>query len=202
MSRLILFKLSAVLAVTGAFVLSSAGQAVEAKVPREKITRLSVAMKPVNGTKGREAFRGRVLIRTPAFTWHHQNRDASPVANFTTAAARFCRAQVRISTAAVATNRDAERQVDLATRYARRTIAEGARSRGAFRVVEVSPREDRAFLGVAAIRVATKRWLHLRLSASLNGTCTDADLREGSFRSELTRLLRTARSEVGIVART
>jgi hypothetical protein len=49
--------------------------------------------------------------------------------------------------------------------------------------------------GIAVVRLAPRRFLHVRAFADFRGTCTEADRREGVVADAFCRLLRTARVE-------
>ena len=188
------------LAIVGALAVAPA--AAGAAAPR--ITRISLGAERVDGAGG-EGLRGRALIETPR-SWRHINRDAAPTAHFTARSGAGCAAKVDVSGRAVATRASARAQARQATRSPAAVIGEGSRPRGAWRAVQLAPSQDRTgesppdVYGIAVVRIARRRFVHVRAFALFDPACTDRQIRSGPVARALNRLLHRARVEARIVA--
>jgi hypothetical protein len=173
---------------------------------RVAVTRISLQGKAVNGAL--EALRGRVLIRTPVRAFRRTNRDASPSARFIATATRSCEARVIVGTRAVATRQGPVTQTRRPVKGTDAVLlGSGRRPGGAWSLIEIpaidpgtyEPTGDRRLYGLAAVRLATRRWIHVRAFADFRGSCTERDTRNEAVAKALRRLLRAARVEARTV---
>jgi hypothetical protein len=191
-------------AATIAIVAALAAVPAAAGAAAPRITRIWLGER-VDGTRGAEGLRGRALIETPR-AWRHINHDAAPTAHFTARSGAGCAAKVDVSGRAVATRANARAQARQATRSPAAVIGEGSRPRGAWRAVQLAPSQDRTgesppdVYGIAVVRIARRRFVHVRAFALFDPACTTSQIRSGPVASALNRLLRRARVEARIVA--
>lgn len=167
----------------------------------DQITRLSLTRTLVNGTRGRQQVRGGVLIRTPSADWRRSSRDASRSARFNVRVNATCQGSALVTNRAVATSAGALSQARRATNIAITELSERSRSRGALRLVEIAPRDDqRQLYGIAVVKLAPSRYLHVGSFLMLDRSCTDDALRN-EMAPTVSRLLRTARVQARVTQR-
>lgn len=194
---------TAVAALTG----TSATPAASGDAKGEQVTRISLARLSVNGAG--EGVRGRILVRTPVASFTRTSNDTAPTARFEARVSCECRAQVVVSKRAVATREGAVAQALRPTSAVDAVIASVRRRDRAWRLVEyrrVDPdtyetTERRRLYGLAVVRIAKRRWMHVRAFADFGTSCSEDDRRRGAAAKALDRLLATARVEASIVPR-
>ena len=191
-------------AATTAIVAALAAVPAAAGAAAPRITRIWLGGEHVDGTSD-EGLQGRVLITTPR-SWRHINRDAAPTAHFTARSGAGCAVKVDVSARAVATREGARAQARRSTRPLAAVLGDGSRPRGAWRNVQLAPSQDDAgesppeMYGIAVIRIARRRFVHVRAFALFDPACTTSQIRSGPVASALNRLLRRACVQARIVA--
>ena len=161
----------------------------------DRITRVAVN----ESLPGDKVIRGRVLLRTPRAGWPHRNRDTAPTAHFTVAPGSRCASLLRVAGRGVATRQGPLTQVRTATRGHAFVLGEAQRSRGAWRLGARCYENGRiGIYGIAAVRVAPRRWLHVRALGTLPAGCETVAAAGGELDTALRRMLRTARVQARV----
>ena len=150
----------------------------------------------IGGTNGGEVVRGRTDVSVPRAWQRLDRQSATPLLLRADGA---CAPHVRLDTRATATRSDATAQVRRSTRFGTAAIDEGGTSTLAWRVVE-TPQVDgrRGIYGVAAIRVARHRWLHLRAIVTLARSCETQYSADSDLISTIVRYLSTRPEQVAV----
>jgi len=142
-----------------------------------------------------EILRGSVSFRTPA-GWHTAPGSGSYTARFTVDDPQ-CTIQISASIRGKATRRPAAAQARAA--IGERPAAAGRRAGGVYRVGAPTPSATTWLYGIAVVRVAPRRFGHLRIFASLEDP--DCSAAAQAITAGMTRVLRHAKSQLR-VART
>jgi hypothetical protein len=151
------------LALVLIIVLVAAARADAASAP--VTTRIGVAHEIIDGTAGGERLAGKVLISTPS-TWKRTSRDTAPTAKFSLSMDGGCSAAVHVSVRAVATSQSAKARARRVTQRPVAVLADGARSGGWLRLVQLRSGQEQAFgaggYGIAIVGLAPARWVDVR----------------------------------------
>lgn len=178
----------------------------EAARPNRRTTNVTLSGLLVDGA--RERVLGHAVIVTPA-SFRRTSRNGAPSAHFEVTASRTCRASLIVAGRAVATSVGPTAQVTRTNAHADVVLASGTRPDGAWGLAEFSvldprtsePTDRKQLYAIAVVRVRARRWMHVRAFATFGNSCTTHETREGTIRSALEGLVRTARVRVSIVSR-
>ncbi|MCW3001167.1 MAG: hypothetical protein JWQ20_465, partial [Conexibacter sp.] len=186
------------LMVAAALMLATSGAAAAGTPPRVDATRISLDREGVDGAL--EAVRGSVTIETPT-TMQRDSHDGALTARFTSHVSGACTARVQVSNRAVATRSGAAAQAAASTGFRTSALGQGRRRDGAWALVEQEvldpqlrqPTGAQQLYGIAVVRLARHRWLHVRAFVTYAGTCSADDRQKGSAAVGVRDLLVTAR---------
>ena len=184
--------------LTCTLALLATGGAATPALAEEERTRLALDQVAVTG-KPAESLTGHVVISPPVPAFGRTSEEDAPTALFDVDLGAPCRADVRVTTRALFSRRSPRRQVNAASGGDEGTLAKDWRPRSPWRLTEDQGEGGVKLFGVRVIRLAPRRFLHVRAFAEFDPSCPDVERREGIVPGGLAKILRSARLEGRLV---
>lgn len=186
------------LIVTAAACVAAAVPAQLAQARSATVTRVSMDHEHVDGAA--QSLHGTIMIRTSAAHLRRVSHDGAPTARFTATVSTTCTARIAVSGRAVATTATPAEQAKRTTRIRRVPLGHGTRADGAWELVEQNVVDPNALeatggkqlYGVAVVRIAPHRFVHVRAIGRYEGTCAVDDRLDGRAVDAIKQLLISA----------
>jgi zona occludens toxin (predicted ATPase) len=177
--------------------LATAGAATPA-LAEDQRTRLALDEVTVERAPA-DSLTGAVVVKTPLPAFARLSEDGAPAARFEVDLGAPCRADVRVGTRALKYRRSPRRQIYAATDGDDGTLAKDWRPLSPWRLTEEPGAVGIRLFGIRVIRLAPRRFLHVRVTADYDDSCPDVDRREGIVPAGLAKILRSARLRGSLV---